>query len=212
MIRRVGIVLALSVSVCFGLWAQTDERPDALAAYRSGNYEEAVRICLLELESMPRNRDSYSVLGWSLLELGRYEEAVEYGLTAYGIAPNDPRLVEILGEAYFYLGQNIESLRYFERYAVLDPTGSRIDRVYYFMGEIFIRLGEYNHADIALTTAVYHSPNVSSWWSRLGYAREMSEDYTYALRAYDQALALNSGLNEARRGRERVQERLNSRG
>ena len=179
--------------------------PDALARYRSGDFAEAVRICLIELESTPRNMNSYSVLGWSLIALGRYDEALEQGMRAVQIAPNDPRILEIVAEAHYFLGNDLDALGYFERYAVLSPTGDRIDRVYFLMGEVFIRLGEYNHADVALSTAVYHSPNVSAWWARLGYAREMSEDYVFSIQAYDQALALNPSLADAARGKDRVQ-------
>ena len=62
----------------------------------------------------------------------------------------------------------------------------------------------YNHADIALSTALHHSPSVSVWWGRLGYAREMAKDYVYALEAYEMALSLNPNLSDAERGRSRV--------
>ena len=191
----------------FGLvWhVSAQQTLDALAAYQSGAFEEAIRICQLELESTPRNMNSYSVLGWSLIALERYEEALAQGLRATAVAPNDPRIVEIVAEAHFYLGNDLEALGFFERYAVLSDTGDRIDKVYYLMGELFIRLGEYHHADASLSTAVYHSPNVSAWWGRLGYAREMAKDYIYSLQAYDQALTLNPALTEAARGRARVQ-------
>lgn len=200
--KRLALFLACA-AVTSLLSAQ--ERPDALANYRARNYSRAAEICLEEIEAAPRSRDSYSVLGWSLIALERYEEALEYGETAFGFAPNDPRIVEILGEANYYLGRNLEALRFFERYAVIADTGDRIDRVYFFMGEIFIRLGEFNHADIAFSTALYHSPNISLWWSRLGYAREMAKDYTHSLDAYEKALSLNPNLLDADRGRSRVQ-------
>ena len=180
------------------------DRADALASYRSENYQDAVEICLREIEAMPRNMDSYTVLGWSLIALERYEDALKYGLNALKIAPRDSRINEILGESNYYLGRNLDALNYFEQYAVLAPTGGRTADIYFFMGEIFIRLEEYNHADIALSTAVYHSSESSTWWSRLGYAREMAGDYRYALEAYQKSLALNPSLTEARRGRDRV--------
>ncbi|MBT3275133.1 MAG: tetratricopeptide repeat protein [Spirochaetales bacterium] len=202
--KKRGILLAvLSCILASALPAQN--RPDALASYRAGDYERAIEICLEEIEALPRSRDSYAVLGWSLINLQRYEDALTRGNEAYQFAPNDPRIIEILGEANFFLGQNLDALRYFERYAVLADTGDRIDRIYYFMGEIFIRLGEFHHADIAFSTALYHSPNFSSWWGRLGYAREMAKDYANSLEAYDNALALNPNLLEADRGRKRVQ-------
>lgn len=177
MIRRCValFLIVLPLSVLFG-----QERPDALARYRAGDYEEAIEICLEELQAAPRSRDSYTVLCWSYLALERYEDALKHGGDAYQFAPNDPRIVEVMGEANYFLGRNLEALRYFERYAVIADTGDRIDRVYFYMGEIFIRLAEYNHADIAISTALYHSPNISLWWSRLGYAREMAKDYKHS--------------------------------
>jgi len=199
----IGLILA-----AFSLSAQ--EKPDALQKYRAGKYQEAIQICLLELEAMPRNMDSYAVLCWSLAKLERFEECLTYGLKGLEISANDIRIIEVTGEAYYNLGKNLEALKLFEEYAVLAPTGDRIEDVYYYMGQIYIRMGEYIHADIALTTAVYYNPNVARWWSRLGYAREMAGDYRYALEAYDRALQLNPGYTEAQRGKERVQNRIGS--
>jgi tetratricopeptide (TPR) repeat protein len=186
--------------------AQT--RPDALKEYRAGNYERAVEICRMELEETPGNMDSHTVLGWSLLRLGKNKEALDAGIAAMNQARYDVRIIEIVGEAHYFLGNNRDALKFFEEYCVLAPTGDRIALVYFYMGEIFIRLGEYNHADMAFTTAVYHSANTAKWWARLGYAREMAQDYRYSLEAYDKALQLNTALTEALRGKERVQEKM----
>ena len=198
------IILFVALSAAFA----QEEAPDALAKYNQGRYEEAIAICLDELTVMPRRMDAYAVLGWSLLKLQRWEEALDYSRRAMEISRNDPRIVEILAEAYFHLGKNLEALVYFQEYTILAPTGSRIEDVYYYMGEIFVRLGEFNHADIAFSTAVYHSPNRSQWWSRLGYAREMAEDYSSALDAYEKALKLNPASSEAARGKARVVEKM----
>ena len=189
-----------------GLFSQ--EAKDALVLYRQGAFQEAITVCLAEIEAMPRRLDSYVVMCWSLLKLGRYQEALDKAKIALGISPTDHRVMEIIGEAHYFLGAYEQALKYFEEYTVIAPTGDRIDTVYYLMGEIFIQLGEYNHADISLTTAVYHSPNFARWWTRLGYAREMAEDYRWAVEAYNQALKLNPGFVEAERGRERAQSRL----
>jgi tetratricopeptide (TPR) repeat protein len=207
-LKKTLFFLAL-LCVCL-LSVNAQEYRDALELYRNGSYDEAVEVCLQELEAMPRNMDSYVVLGWSLLKLKRYDEALQYGEEAHSITPSDYRVIEILGETHFYLGNNQESLKNLEEYTVLAPTGDRIDFVYYLMGEIFIRLGEYNHADIAFSTALYHSPNSANWWARLGYAREMIKDYTWSLDAYNKALTLNASHSEARRGIERVTAQMES--
>ena len=201
-----------SISVfllCAGMAFAQEDRPDALAMYHQGQYEKAVNVCLTELESSPRNMNSYTVLGWSLISLKRYQEALDYAMQGLKVSRYDHRVVEIAAEANFYLGNNIDSLKYFEEYTVLAPTGDRIGLAYYFMGEIFIRIGEYNHADIAFSTAVYHRPNIARWWARLGYAREMAEDYVFAMDAYDQALKLNPSLSDALRGKDRASKKMN---
>ncbi|MCF6335269.1 MAG: tetratricopeptide repeat protein [Spirochaetales bacterium] len=180
-------------------------KPDALLLYQNGDYKEAVKVCEEELSVRPGNMDSYSVLGWSLLRLGRYQDALDRAKDGLKISRYDARIVEIVGEAYFYLGKNLDALKWFEEYVALAPSGGRIDTVYFLMGELFIRMGEYNHADIAFTTAVYHAPNIARWWARLGYAREMAKDYKYSIEAYDEALKLAPSFPDAKRGKERVE-------
>lgn len=193
-------ILAISV---FG-----QDRPDALVLYQNGKYADAIKVCEGELKVRPGNMDSYSVLGWSLIRLGKYTEALEKAQEAIKISRYDTRIIEIIGEANFYLGKNSEALKWFEEYASLSPGGGRIDSVYFLMGELYIRLGEYSHADISFTTAVYHSPNIARWWARLGYAREMAKDYTYSIEAYDKALELAPSFPDAKRGKERVEAQL----
>lgn len=187
-----------------------EEKPDALLLFRQGQYEEAVRVCLNELEEFPKNMESYTVMGWSLLSLGKYQEALTESKKALLIAPYDYRIIEIVGEALYYLGENREALWYFEQYAAIFPTGDMIDDVYYFMGEIFIRLGEYNNADIAFSTALYFDNNNAFWWSRLGYAGEMAGDYDRAKEAYENALMLNVDLEEAKNGLESLKKKTSS--
>ena len=191
------------VCVCAGLGAQ--ERPDALVLYRQGNYNRAAEVCLNELREMPRNMNSYVVLGWSLLHLGRNQEALSYGRRALEVSRYDHRIIHIVGEANYHLGNSLEALKYFEEYVAIAPTGDYIGEVYYLMGEVFIRMGEWNNADIAFSTAVHYNPNVAARWARLGYAREQAKDYRFSLEAYNKALQLNSNHSDALRGRQRVQ-------
>jgi tetratricopeptide (TPR) repeat protein len=184
--------------------AAQQDKPDALLMYRNGQYNQAVQTTLNEINQMPKNMDSYAVLGWSLLKLGRYQDAVTYATKALSISRYDNRIVEILGEAYFFLGSYPDSMKYLQEYTVLAPSGDRIDDVYFFMGEIYLRNGEYDHADIAFSTAVYYTPNVAQWWARLGYAREMAKHYNLSLDAYNHALQLNADLADAVQGRARV--------
>jgi len=185
-------------------------KPDALELYRQGDFPQAVQVCLQELKDRGSDEsklrmDSYTVLGWSYLRLGQYENALHYARQARNEVRYDIRIVEIEAEALYYLGQNLEALVLFEEYVSLSPTGERIDSVYYYMGEIFLRLAEFHHADIAFSTALHHSPQIARWWARLGYAREQINDSEGARTAYSMALELKPSLDEAKVGLERVQ-------
>ncbi|MDR1970305.1 MAG: tetratricopeptide repeat protein [Treponema sp.] len=191
------------------LWAQT--RPDALVEYRNGNYERAVEICKNEIALNPNNLDSHVVICWSLLRMNRFEEAAGYARAGRIINRYDVRITEILGEINYHEGRNSEALQYFQEYITLAPEGQRIDTVYYFLGEIYIRLGRYRHADIALSTAVHWMPGNAVWWTRLAYARENAGDLAEAVAAYERALALDAQLPDARRGLERSLQALRPR-
>jgi len=181
-----------------------NQMPDALAEYRAGNYERAIQICRDELSINQSNLESHVVMCWSLIRLNRFEEAMRYARAGRAISRFDVRITEILGEVNYYQGLNNEALQYFQEYISMTPEGQRIEMVYYFIGEIFIRQGRFRHADIALTTAVHWVPGNAAWWVRLAYARENAGELNSAVEAYEKALALNSQLTDAQRGMDRI--------
>jgi tetratricopeptide (TPR) repeat protein len=193
----------------FPLSAQT--RPDALEEYRNRNYETAVSICRNEIAANPNNIESHVVICWSLISLGRYEEALGYARSGRDISRYDIRIIEILGEISYYQGRNAEGLQFFQEYINLAPEGGRIDMVYYYIGEIYIRQGRFRHADIALSTAVHYVPGNAAWWTRLAYARESAGDLREAVNAYERALSLNAQYADARRGLDRTRQDLSIR-
>ncbi len=203
---RRGILALLVVLLCVPAFAQ--EKPDALELYKAGKYLEAIKVCQEELAESPKNVDSYVVLGWSQLKLKRYAEALQTSENADTISPHDPRLVQIVGEAKYYLGRIEDALASLEEYVRLRPAGDRIARAYWLMGECYISLKEYQNADIAISTALYHEQNNAGWWARLGYARELANDLKYAREAFDRALRLNPNLIDAQRGKARVEKKL----
>lgn len=182
------------------LGAQEAGRQDALVLYRQGQFAAAIEVCKAEIAAKPGNMDSYTVLGWSYLRLKDYASALKAANDAMVTNKFDWRIIEIAGEANYYLGKSAEALKHFEQYVVLAPEGDRIELVYYFMGEIFLQMGDYHRADIAFTTAIYHAPTTAKWWERLGFARLQAKDFRYAKTAYDEALRLNPNSVEAKRG------------
>ena len=204
------ILLFLTVLLCIGcarLFSQTQQK-DALVLYHNGKYAESVQVCEEELKENPNRIESYVVMCWSLVKNKQYAEAEQRATEGLVISPYDMRLIEILGEARYYLGKNTGAMEQFQKYVANNENGSRIGAAYYFMGEIFIRQGRYQHADIALSSAVKKEPLTDNWWIRLGYAREMAGNYLESLEAYDEALRLNPSSVDASRGRERVKDKI----
>lgn len=202
------IILFIITIVLIGNLLSAQDKPDALLLFNQGKYEEAAEVCKQELIDTPRNMNSYVVLGWSLLSMGKYKEALSYAEKGLAIAPYDYRVIFIAGESLFFLNRNQEALDRFQSYIKNNPLGNRIPTIYYYMGEIYLRLNELSHADIAFSTALYHSPKTSKWWVRLGYTRERKQEYSWALEAYEEALKLNPNLVDASRGKERVRAKL----
>jgi len=201
----------LAAALCFflstlPLFAQT--RPDALQAFREGDFERSIAICRAEIAENSRNLESHVVIGWSLVALGRLDEARAYTLAGRNISRYDVRLILTLGEIAFSQGRNVEALQHFQDFINLAPDGPRKDRVYYLLGEVYMRMGRFRHADIALTTAVHRVPGNAAWWTRLAYARENAGDLPAAVAAYERAISLNSQLGDAQRGLERVRQTL----
>ena len=196
---------------------------DALQNYRIGRdletrnrfeeaniyYNEAVRICVEELNRNYTNMDSYTVLTWTLLRQRRYAEVINWGDRALRVNPGDFRIVETMGEAYFYLNDYEHSLIMMQRYAASMPRGDRASTAYFFMGEIYRNQRKFLHADIAYTTAVTLESNVFLWWFRLGNVREAAGEYEPAMAAYERSVSLNPGSREAVEALERTR-RLNA--
>ncbi|MCL2802214.1 MAG: tetratricopeptide repeat protein [Treponema sp.] len=202
------IFFSFLFTLSFGIFAQ--RAPDALAEYRAGNFERAVLICRDEITANPNNLESHVVICWSLIRLNRLDEAMRYARAGRAIHRFDVRITQIIGEIHYYQGRNDEALQFFQEYAAAAPEGARIDWVYYFMGEIYIRQGRFRHADIALSTAVHWVPGNAAWWVRLAYTRESAGDLSGAIEAYERALSLNSQLTDAQRGIERIRRTMSA--
>jgi tetratricopeptide (TPR) repeat protein len=203
----------------FPVFSQT--RPDALRNYRIGRdleaqnrmteatvyYNEAVAICLNEINQNAANMDSYTVLTWTLQRQAKYQEVLNWGQRGLRINENDYRIIETMGEASFYLNDYDQSLEYMQKYIDSAPQGDRVAVAYFFMGEIYRLRSQYFHADIAYTTAVRLEPNLSLWWYRLGTVRESLGDYNPAIEAYERAINLNPNYREASDGLSRSRTR-----
>ena len=161
-----------------------------------------------EINKTPHHLDSYVILAWALLADKRYQEAADWIIKGRALSQYDPRLIESHAQALYHLGKNEESIHLFEDYIAYAPNGTKLSDVYYHLGELYLRLAKYRHADIAFSTAVRLDRLNSEWWTRLAYSREQAKEYRAALEAYETALQLNKNSTDAQKGYERVLNRF----
>ena len=191
--------------------ATVPPRLDALLMYRQGRdletagrqadaqakFTQAVSVCDQELAADPRRLEAYVVKCWSLFRLGRHGEVISTGQAGLKVS-FDGRISEVMGESYFYLGQMESCIKSLQKYIeVTGESGDRGPTAYFFMGEAYLRLKKYSHADIAYSMAVLKEPTMSRWWYRLGNACESDGDWKRALEAYNKAVALNPSYPDA---------------
>jgi len=201
--------------------ASAAPKGDALLLYRQGRdlegsgktaeatalYQQAVAICETELAADPRRMDASAVKCWCLFRLGRHQEVVDTGAAALKYV-FDGRVAEVMGESYYYLGKNDLTLRYFQRYIESGQYPDRIATAYFFMGETYLRMKKWSHADIAYTAAVRREPSMSRWWYRLGQTCENLGEWQRATDAYGKALSLQPSMKEATEGMARVKPKI----
>jgi tetratricopeptide (TPR) repeat protein len=144
------------------------------------------------------------VKSWCLLRLKRYQDVISTGQAALKVS-TDWRVIEVLGEAYYYVDDMQASLRYMQRYVDSVPEGAdRVSTAYFFMGEAYARLKQWEHADISYSIAVYKNPGLYKWWYRLGLVKETLGDKAQAAAAYEKSIGLNPSYAEAAAARDRV--------
>jgi len=169
-------------------------------------YNEAIRICLDEVSRNAANRDTYTVITWTLQRQRKYSDVVTWGERGLRIYSDEYRIVETMGEAFFYMGNYERSLFYMQRYTNALPEGERASVAFFFIGEIYRLAQKFHHADIAYTTALRIEPGIALWWYRLATVREQIGDRRPAIDAYQQSLRLNPNYSEARDGLARLQQ------
>ncbi len=216
--RRIALPLFLFLALIALIPLAAQTKPDALLLYRQGReletagktaeaqakYSESVAICDAELATDARRMDAYAVKCWSLFRLGRHAEVIATGQSALKLQ-FDARIAEAMGESYYFLGQMNECLRYLGKYIESVPdTADRVPTAYFFMGEAYLRLKKYSHADIAYSTAVAKEPSMPRWWYRLGQTCELLGEWKRAYDAYSKALSLSPAMAEALAARDRV--------
>jgi len=207
-------------------WGQSDSRPvSSPSSYQAasqlyqrgrqlqtgGKEAEAAKAFVSSLAMVEKllpadaaNPDLVSLQCWNLFRLGRHKDVAAIAQKALQTL-KDHRITETMAESLYFLERDEEALRNFAKYFELAPPhDDRMSSAYYYVGECYVRLKKYEHADIAFSTATSMEKGMYFWWYRLGSVKELLGQYKRAYGAYGTALELNSGFKPARDGRERV--------
>lgn len=182
---------------------------DLLRMSQEGKNNEVALLAPQVLKKNPQDIDAYIGLAWSFNALKEYQKARDIAHEGYAKS-KDPRLAQALGEAFFNLGENESALVYFQEYLSKFPEGNKAAITFYYCGELYIRMEKFNHADIALSSALQYNPSNAKWWARLGWVREQTSRYLSALKAYEQAISLNPSLQDALNGKTRMLAKIQS--
>lgn len=156
------------------------------------------------LATQPSNLDYINLQCWNLFRLERHNDVVATAQKALR-SVQDYRIIETLAESLYFLGRNEESLAYFTQYFQLaSENDERMSSAYYYVGECYMRMKKYEHADIAFSTATIMEKNMYYWWYRLGAVKEILSQYRRAYEAYGRALQISPKFQYALDGRARV--------
>lgn len=150
-------------------------------------YNNAIEQCLTEIASNTTNNkkmDAYSIASWCLINLKRYNDVLKHSKDAFKINSEDHRIIEVVAEAYFYLGNDREALKLFQKYVNMQGI-YRLGIAYFFIGEIYEKMGKYSKALLAYSVAVRNTdyrdnPKIALWWYKLAIMKEALMDKTVA--------------------------------
>lgn len=156
------------------------------------------------LAAEPGKADYLSLQCWNLFRLGRHKDVAAAAQKALRTA-KDFRIIETLAESLYFLERSDEALKHFANYFELAPANEeRMSSAYYYVGECYMRLKKYEHADIAFSTATAMEKGMYYWWYRLGVAKENLGQYKRAYEMYGKALSLSPAFKFAKEGQARV--------
>lgn len=215
---RVALAVAFLLALVLQASAQNSSYSDAFQQYQrgrqleqSGRAADAAKIfssslAIVEklLAANPTDVDLVSLQAWNLFRLGRHKEVVSVSQKFLASA-KDFRIIETLAESLYFLGSSEEALKNFAQYMELAPANDdRMSSAYYYVGECYLRLKKFEHADIALSTATTMEKGMYYWWYRLGVAKENLLKYKQAYDVFERVLSLNPGFQIARDAQARV--------
>ena len=162
-----------------------------LALYEESNYVLAIVDLTKAIEIDPEYAPAYYTRGLSLQRLGDNEQALLDFSKAIEITPEDAFAYVGRGDTYSLLGVNDLALADYHTALDLGLTDVALERLVFFnRGTIYIRLEEYEKAEMDLMKAMEIDPNNWETYERLGYLYQVQAMFPEALEQYQRYLEL----------------------
>jgi Flp pilus assembly protein TadD len=172
-----------------------------LSAWKAGDlaraeqaFDEALTLDPAHLKSMVNSTRV-------LLERGKNAEALERVTGALQIAPQSAEASRLHGRVLAQIGRNEEAIVAYQRAAALDERDTWAMNN---LGLLYIQLGRYTEALPPLARATELNPRSPVFQNNLGQALERLGYYPEARKAYESAVASDSGYVKASTGLARV--------
>ena len=174
----------------------------ATALSRQNKFSEAETVLRNAVALSPMNTNGLVLLGNVLGEQGRKAEAEKEFRRALEIEPNNPLVLNNLGYSMVERGENLEeALKMIQRALDSAPgKGEYLDS----LGLAYFKLGRLSEAEAPLLEAARQFPSSSTVHEHLGdvYAGQGKPDHARA--AWQKALSLSTGADEAARLRSKL--------
>lgn len=135
--------------------------------------------------------------GIELFDKGQYEEAILPLEKALELAPKDPQTLLLVGRTEAFLGEYPQAEQHLLR---TSPTATSR----YYLGDLFIRMGRYQEAEVALKQALKAQASHLEAQIALGDVYWAQDRKKEAQQGYEAAIKIEPSSGEARLGLARV--------
>ena len=189
--------------------AYAESKPDnpwgrymlGLSAWKAGDLARAEQAFDAALTLDPAHLKSLLNSTRVLLDRGKGDAALERVVAALEIAPQSGEAFRLHGRTLAELGRNEEAIAAYQRAAALDEHDAWAMNN---LGLLYIQLGRYAEALPPLARAAELNPRSPVFQNNLGQALERLGHYADARKAYESAVAADSGYLKASTGLARL--------
>ncbi len=160
-------------------------------AYWAGSVGESITAYQCALDLDPHQTDLYLELARLMIYNGQAERGLEMARQALSRQPENARAWALMGLAYDWLGLTDQAVAYCQRAVELDPT---LPEAYAYLAEAYVDDGQWFVANDTIATALRLDATNVDVLRNQAYVLENQGNYSGAIKAYRDAIAVNNKL------------------